>query len=193
MPVVLPPEARYTPSRLEPNSTTIGALALSASVLPAAGSVVAMNAQAGHGRHRHHDELSIVTVFDGKIGDPVTWAEEWRTSRGASHAPRAAILARVADDIHAHLGNGPVVVHNAVEVLGLLGRVLPHWRPTLVLDMRLLYPESEAASARQPTYIGPQLERSLAPSLRRDGSADQALAIAHQFVRMTSAWQNRQP
>lgn len=193
MPTVQPAEARCTPSRLEPNAPATGALALSASVLPAVGSVVALNAPAGHGRRRRHDELSIVTVFDGEIGDPVIWADELCRPRGAHHAPGAAIFAGVADDIHAHLGNGPVVVHNAVEVMGLLGRVLPHWRPTLVLDMRLLFPQFASASARRRAFIGPQLERSLAPSLRRGGSADRALAIAHQFVRMTSAWQNRQP
>lgn len=180
-------KARCTPSCPEPTAPRIGESDLPAGTLPAVGSVVALAVLAGHSRGRRSAELSVVTVFDGEIGDPVTWADESGTQCG-THCPRgAAIFAGVADDIHAHLGSGPVVVHNAPQSLALLGRFLPHWRPAVVFDMRLLSRQFADTTARRPAFVGPQFEHSLAPSLRRSGSADRALATAHQFVRMTSA------
>lgn len=91
-------------------------------------------------------ELSIVSILDGEIGDPVTWTDE---PDGGSQAGRTSALETepfkaVVDDIGAHLPTGTVLVHRPDSELALLRRILPGWRPTLVVDTFLLAADTNA-------------------------------------------------
>ncbi len=177
---------RSTPVDRERSAWRAGALALRASRFPAFGSVVAVASRTGRSHPRRGAELSIVTLFDGEIGDPVTWiADGFAPSR--LHRSPGAAFAKVAEDIYAHLGSGPIVVHDAPEVLRLLGRILPHWQPTMVFDMRALSRQFAVTSTHRSALVG-RSKRSLAALSRRSGSADQAMAAAHQFMRIANGW-----
>jgi hypothetical protein len=75
-------------------------------------------------------ELSLVSILNGRIGDPVTWAGQI-TLAGAP-------FAAVADDIRAHLGNDVLAIHGCRGTLPLIGAILPGWRPATLLDTRSL-------------------------------------------------------
>jgi hypothetical protein len=127
-------------------------------------------------------ELSVVTIFGGEIGDPVTWADE-------SCAPGDAAFGAVADDIRAHLGSGPVIMYNAHRVLGQLSRIFPHWHPDAVFDMQLLSRQFAATVDHGPAPLNPRPAHRPAPS-QRTATASRALATAHHFLRVANA---RQP
>jgi hypothetical protein len=81
-------------------------------------------------------ELAIVSLLDGEIGDPVTWLGQSSTSdvNEFGRLYRPGEFSSVAEDIRAHLPDGAIVVHGADSALKLICRILPSWRPTMVLD-----------------------------------------------------------
>jgi len=100
-------------------------------------------------------ELSIVSILDGEIGDPVTWVDEPDGVGGAGGASArgAAPFRAVADDIGAHLPTGTVLVHRPDSTLALLRRIFPGWRPAVVLNtLPLTEHATMAADRRQDTF-----------------------------------------
>lgn len=80
-------------------------------------------------------ELSIVSILNGEIGDPVTWIDKPDSGRPDRAPARAARpFQAVAEDIGAHLPIGAVFVHRPDSALALLARIQPKWRPALVVD-----------------------------------------------------------
>lgn len=95
-------------------------------------------------------ELSIVSILDGEIGDPVTWVDESDGGSGLGRAPahEAELFEAVAADIGAHLPTGAVLVHRPDSALALLRRVLPGWRPALVVDTLSLAEYAQISAGR---------------------------------------------
>jgi hypothetical protein len=95
-------------------------------------------------------ELSIVSILDGEIGDPVTWIDE--PDEGSwldcASALKAEPFQAVVDDIGAHLPTGTVLVHGADPVFALLRRILSSWRPTLVVDTLRLAEHAQVSTQR---------------------------------------------
>ncbi len=93
-------------------------------------------------------ELSIVSIFDGEIGDPVTWIDEPDGGSWLDRvpAPKVEPFQAVVDDIGAHLPTGTVVVHGTDPVVALLRRILPGWRPALVVDTLTLAEYAQAST-----------------------------------------------
>lgn len=81
-------------------------------------------------------ELSIVSIFDGEMGDPVTWIARLEGDSPLDRAPAltAEPFQAVVDDIGAHVPTGTILVHGTDPVLTLLRRILPGWRPALEVD-----------------------------------------------------------
>lgn len=132
--------------------------------MPGAAVALAVHRQAGG-----DIELSLVCILDGRIGDPVTWADQ--TALDIRTTPFAA----VADDIRAHLGEGVLAIHRRREALALIGAILPGWRPSTVLDTRSLV----------QLAIRHRDARSELASVRIDmahGAADRARATARLLV-----------
>jgi hypothetical protein len=151
-------------------------LAPSASGIRAHGPIVALAAATGFDRAGRGAELSIVTILDGAVGDPVTWADESYRLHRSRRGPGPEAFSDVVDDITAHLGAGPVVVYGARQNFALLDGLLPRWRPSTVIDLR--------PSPLRPALLGSGHDLP-APS-RRGTSASRALATALRLVRITS-------
>lgn len=131
-------------------------------------------------------ELSIVpvvSVFDGEIGDPITWTDEVavnaqsRPGRGSGQVFQA-----VAEDIRDHLAHGTVAIHGAPEILELIGRILPGWRPASVIDIldQNLRAHREMEAGMPPTAIRAEDTRPRTAL----ASADLALATARLLVHL---------
>lgn len=148
----------------------------------ALGSVVALAMTTGRRRTGHGAELSIVTVCDGRIGDPVTWHDE---PSPTLRRPRTAFAA-VADDICAHLGNGPVVVHDFHKVAGRLDQLLPTWPPILVLNLRFPSGPFPTSAARGVVRLGSRRKFHVGRLSLRSSSASRALATAQLFMQITN-------
>jgi len=127
--------------------------------------------------HRRGAELSIVSVLNGEIGDPVTWIDEpddGRADCASTHG--AGLFKAVAEDIGAHLPMGFVVIRRPDPALALLRQVLPPWRPALVVDaLDLVAPTPRTAGHVQGVRYGmtdPTAEVALGTT------ADRAVAVA---------------
>jgi hypothetical protein len=95
-------------------------------------------------------ELSIVSILDGEIGDPVTWIDEPDGVSWLDRAPalKAEPFQAVVDDIGAHLPTGTVFVHGTGPVFALLRPILPGWRPALVVDTLSLAEYAKVSTQR---------------------------------------------
>lgn len=128
-------------------------------------------------------ELSIVSILDGEIGDPITWMDEPKGSMvdhaAASEAP---LFEAVAEDIGAHLPTGVVLVHRPDSALALLRRALPWWRPALAVDT-LSLAECTQTSADRHHVIGNILAVPSAEAGLR-ATAERAVATAHLVLRL---------
>lgn len=134
-------------------------------------------------------ELSIVSILDGEIGDPVTWIDE--PEGGMADLPsvrEARAFEAVAEDIGAHLPVGAVLVHRPDSALTLLQQVLPAWRPTLVVDMLGLaeYPQMSAnrRHGTRDVTAAPEVE------VGHGATAERAVAIARLLVRFLGPPEN---
>lgn len=129
-------------------------------------------------------ELAVVSLLDGVIGDPVTWVDQPRSGdrgeRGSAY--RARDFRSVAEDIRAHLPDGAVVVHGVGSNLALVRRILPLWRPAMVLDTLSL-----ARRAGLASNCGLGLLDDPAPDAGACGAADRASATARLLLRLTDA------
>ncbi|NUQ99455.1 MAG: hypothetical protein HOY79_23835 [Streptomyces sp.] len=123
-------------------------------------------------------ELSVVSLLDGVVGDPVTWLDQPgpadQDGRGSAH--RARNFRSVAEDIRAHLPDGAVVVHGANSSLMLIRRMLPLWRPEMVLDTLSLARRAGLPNCDDPAIVGGTC-----------GAAARALATAHLLLRLADA------
>ena len=127
-------------------------------------------------------ELSVVSLLDGVVGDPVTWIHQpgspFRDGHGSAH--RAREFRSVAEDIRAHLPDGAVIVHGAGSNLALIRRILPLWRPAMVLDtLSLARQAGLAPSCGLGTLDDPD------PNSGSCGAAGRALATARLMLRLT--------
>ncbi|GAA2046341.1 hypothetical protein GCM10009839_58300 [Catenulispora yoronensis] len=129
-------------------------------------------------------ELSVVSLLDGVIGDPVTWIDQPGPSAGDGRGPtrRAREFRSVAEDIRAHLPDGAVVVHGAGSNLALIRRILPLWQPAMVLDTLSL-----AKRAGLTPSWGPCTLDNPDPNSGSCGAAGRALATARLLLRLTDA------
>ncbi len=134
-------------------------------------------------------ELSIVSILDGEIGDPVTWIDE-PESGVADHASarEAPLFEAVAEDIGAHLPTGAVLLHRPDSALALLERVLPTWRPALVVDMLSLAEHAQRSAGRRHgighVMAGPSAEVGLG------ATAERAVATARLLLRLLDTAKN---
>ena len=120
-------------------------------------------------------EVSLICVHDGRIGDPVTWA-------GQAGAESRAAFAAVADDIRAHLGDGVVAVHGTGAALALITAILPGWRPTAVLDTRVLLWQARREGAH--IDLGPaRIERDHSTAARARATAALLVLVCETAVR----------
>jgi hypothetical protein len=134
-------------------------------------------------------ELAIVSLLDGEIGDPVTWLDQPRTSvvSGLDRPHRPREFSSVAEDIRAHLPDGAIVVHGADSTLKLICRILPSWRPMMVLDTLSL-----ARQAGLPTTFDPDCPLlptgdSTDTSARPTSASGRALATARMLLRVADS------
>jgi hypothetical protein len=130
-------------------------------------------------------ELSVVSLLDGVVGDPVTWIDQPgsgdRDERGSAY--RARDFRSVAEDIRAHLPDGAVVVHGVGgSDLTLIRRILPLWRPAMVLDTLSL-----ARRAGLTPNCGLGALDDPEPNASICGAAGRALATARLLLCLTDA------
>jgi len=127
-------------------------------------------------------ELSVVSLLDGVVGDPVTWIGQPGTSvrngDGSAHRPQE--FRSVAEDIRAHLPDGAGVVHGAGSNLPLIWRILPLWRPAMVVDTLSL-----ARQAGLAWGIGLCTPEVPDPNSGSCDAAGRALATARLLLRLT--------
>ncbi|HTJ67909.1 MAG TPA: hypothetical protein VL551_10300 [Actinospica sp.] len=123
-------------------------------------------------------ELSLVSILDGQIGDPVTWAG--RIALDSQAAPFAA----VADDIRAHLGDGVLAIHGRRGALPLIRAILPGWRPATLVDTRSLARLVRCQSGPDFTPLRIELGRGAAARAR---ATARLLILACEATAMCSA------
>lgn len=126
-------------------------------------------------------ELSVVSILNGDIGDPVTWIDapdSGQADRASAH--RAKPFEAVAADIDAHLPTGAVVIHRPDPALALLRQVLPGWRPALVVDLLdpAEYARRAAALCRGTGYVTDD------PSIGAGTTAERAVTTARLLLRL---------
>jgi hypothetical protein len=131
-------------------------------------------------------ELSIVSILDGEIGNPITWIDE-PEGAPADHASRREmpLFEAVAEDIGAHLPTGVILVHRPDFVFTLLRRVLPRWRPTLMVDVQSLaqyaQPSADSRHGAGRVTANPSAEVGLGTT------AERAVATARLLLRFAVA------
>lgn len=146
---------------------------------PITGSIAALASSRPGGLHTA--ELSIVSILDGEIGDPVTWIDEPEgglADRTSAH--ETPLFEAVAEDIGAHLPTGVILIHRPDSALVLLQRVLPVSRPALVVDILGLaeYAQMSANSRHGTRHVADALEAEVG----HGATAVRAVAIARLLV-----------
>lgn len=151
---------------------------------PIPGSIAALASSRPSGLHRA--ELSIVSILDGEIGDPVTWIDEPEggpADRTSAH--ETPLFEAVAEDIGAHLPTGVILVHRPDFVFALLRRILHRWRPALMVDAQSLaeYAQTSADSCHGTGHVAanPSAEVGLGTT------AERAVATARLLLRLVGA------
>lgn len=138
-------------------------------------------------------ELSIVSIFDGEIGDPVTWIDEPGGVGGAGHVStlEADVFRAVADDIGAHLPTGAVLVDRSASTLALLRQIFPWWRPAIVVDSLSITEHAQALVDRHQDTISPAAAPNTEAGLAT--TADRAVATARLLLRLIDTLKSGHP
>ncbi|HEV2347934.1 MAG TPA: exonuclease domain-containing protein [Actinocrinis sp.] len=154
----------------------------------------------GNGEHAARlVELAVLPIVDGVISDPTTWMVRpptpitWQATRvhGITNQDVADLhpFATVEDDVLAHLGVGALVAHNAYADLAALGREVPSWQPSAVIDTlklaREVLPGLKRYALRDlADAFG--LDAGIPPGWRRHCAAYDALVTARLLFRLAA-------
>lgn len=181
---------RNAPSCRERSAPGGGALGPTNGGFSLLGPIVAL-AVLNRGRDRGA-ELSIVSVYDGEIGDPVTWVDQPAPAptRGCRAKEGVRAFSAVANDIRAHLSDDAVAIHGAPTVLELVRQILPGWRPKTVIDT-LSLAQQVPLPANDLDIVRPRTERGTDPSSGVSSPSSRALATARLLVHIASTLPNR--